>query len=219
MFDSATVSWVLTAVLLGCASFHFREVLRPHHPRDRVNNSLHGLMHVLMAAMLWNIAPSTRLAQIAVLIGAALWFITQAVARADIKMFCATGPGRLNCVYHGVTMAGAALMIVMMGYGATPGHDTVRQDGMLGMHGHHAGTTAAPVSTGATFAASPTLAILLTVFFAVAAGIFMIFLLHRLVSGTVRANVGVPRRLVYAGHSIEALGATVMAVMFATMTG
>ena len=68
-------------------------------------------MNVLMAAMLWNLVPSTMLAQIAVLAGAALWFVIQAVARPEFKILCAGSQDRLKCVYHSLTMAGAALMI------------------------------------------------------------------------------------------------------------
>ncbi|WP_442853127.1 DUF5134 domain-containing protein [Arthrobacter sp. MA-N2] len=61
--------------------------------------------------MLWNLAPTTLLAQIAVLTGAALWFTIQAVARPEFKTLCTTAQGRLKCAYHALTMAGAALMI------------------------------------------------------------------------------------------------------------
>ena len=97
------------------------EAISSHHLADRVNESLHALMNVLMAAMLWNLAPSTMLAQIAVLAGAALWFVFQAVARPEFKMLCAGSQGRLKCVYHSLTMAAAALMIAMMGQATTHG--------------------------------------------------------------------------------------------------
>ncbi len=180
-------------------------------------------MHFLMAAMLWNLAPATRLAQIAVLTGAALWFITQAVTRPDIKIFCANGQGPLKCVYHSLAMAGAALMIVMMSHGTSAGHDIVPSGGMAGMpgtHDHLAMATAAPV-TAATVTAvgpSPNLALLLTVFFAAAAVTFIILLLRFLATKTTLPHAAASQLSVRAEHSIEALGAAAMALMFATMT-
>ena len=78
-------------------------------------------MSLRRAAKLWNLAPSTMLAPIAVLTGAALWFIIQAVARPEFKILCAGKQSRLKCVYHSVSMAGAALMITMMTSHITPG--------------------------------------------------------------------------------------------------
>lgn len=212
MFNSLAVSWALTAVLLVCGSYHFLQTIRPHQLPGRVNNGLHGLMHVLMAAMLWNLAPATRLAQVFVLAGAALWFITQAVARPDIKILCAHGLGRLKCFYHGSAMAGAAVMVIMMD-GMTAGHDIVPSDGMAGMPGmrdHHPVAAATPVHL-------PNVAFLLTVFFAAAAVVFVIALLRFLPTRTSFPHASIPRLAARAEQSIEALGAAVMALMFATM--
>ena len=108
MFNIPAITWTLTVVLLLSGSYHLLQAAKPHQLTDRVNNTLHALMNILMAAMLWNLAPSTMLAQIAVLAGAALWFVIQAVARPEFKMLCAGSQGRLKCVYHSLTMAGAA---------------------------------------------------------------------------------------------------------------
>ncbi len=178
-------------------------------------------MNVLMAAMLWNLAPSTMLAQIAVLIGAAVWFIIQAVARPEFKTLCVDTLGRLKCVYHSLTMVGAALMIAMMGHVTTAGYGTAPSDGMAAMsmsHDHH--TMAAPVqtTTAATSNYSPDLAILLTVFFAAAAMIFIILLLRFRKTKTTHHNTSAPKLSIGAEQGLEALGAAVMALMFATMT-
>ena len=111
VFNTPAITWTLTAVLLLGGSYYLFQAARSRHLTDRVNNTLHALMNILMAAMLWNLAPSTVLAQVAVLAGAALWFVIQAVAQPEFKMLCAGSQGRLKCVYHSLTMAGAALMI------------------------------------------------------------------------------------------------------------
>ena len=122
MFNVPAITWTLTAVLLFSGSYHLLQAARSRHLTDRANNALHALMNVLMAAMLWNLVPSTMLAQIAVLTGAALWFVIQAVARPEFKILCAGSQGRLKCVYHSLTMAGAALMVAMMGLAPAPGN-------------------------------------------------------------------------------------------------
>ena len=180
-------------------------------------------MHLLMAAMLWHLAPATMLAQIAVLTGAALWFIIQAVARPEFKTLCADGRGRLKCVYHSLTMAGAALMIVMMAQMTTAGHGVAPSGGMAGMtgmsmsHDHHAMGTAAQTTAAATSGHSPDLAILPTVFFAAAAMVFIILLLRFRVIKNTHHNAAAPRLSARAEHGLEALGAAIMALMFTTM--
>ncbi|GAB14385.1 hypothetical protein ARGLB_068_00010, partial [Arthrobacter globiformis NBRC 12137] len=127
MFNIPALTWTLTAVLLAGGSYHLWQATRSHHLTDRVNNTLHALMNTLMAAMLWNLAPSTILAQIGLLAAAALWFIIQAVARPEYKLLCAGTQGRIKCAYHALTMAAAALMIATMTHPAThpaTGHGT-----------------------------------------------------------------------------------------------
>ena len=109
MFNIPAMTWTLTAVLLAGGGYHLWQAVRSPHPTDRVNNSLHTLMNALMAAMLWNLAPSTLLAQIALLAGAAFWFIIQALARPEFKILCTGTQGRIKCAYHALTMAGSAL--------------------------------------------------------------------------------------------------------------
>ncbi|MDQ6740647.1 MAG: DUF5134 domain-containing protein [Actinomycetota bacterium] len=221
VYSIPAMTWTLTAVLLLSATYHFLQVTRSHQLTDQVNKSLHALMHVLMAAMLWNLAPSTMLAQIAVLTGAALWFIIQAVARQEFKTFCVDTRGRLKCVYHSLTMGGAALMIAMMGHVTTAGYGTVPSGGMSGAsmsHDHHAMTAAVQITAAATSNYSPYPAILLTIFFGAAAGIFIILLLRFRKTKPTHHNAAASRLSVRAEHGLEALGATVMALMFATMT-
>ena len=219
VFNIPAITWTLTAVLLLGGSYHGLQAARTHHLTDRVNNSLHALMNVLMAAMLWNLVPSTRLAQIAVLTGAALWFVIQAVARPEFKTLCAGGQGRLKCAYHSLTMAGAALMVAMMG-----GHETTAGQGIVPAgrtsmsHDHHAMTAAAQSTAAATSDHSPDLAILLTVFFGAAAVVFLILLLRYRVTKPTLANTRAPKLALRAGHLLEALGAAVMALMVATMS-
>jgi hypothetical protein len=124
VFNIPAITWTLTAVLLAGGSYHLWQAARSPHLTDRVNNSLHALMNALMAAMLWNLAPSTLLAQIGLLAGAALWFIIQAVARSEFKILCAGTQGRLKCAYHALAMTGAALMITMMTHPTSPADHT-----------------------------------------------------------------------------------------------
>src|SRR6478735_51465 len=125
------MTWTLTAVLLAGGACQLWQAYRSAHLTDRINNILHALMNTLMAAMLWNLAPTTLLAQIGLLAGAALWFIIQAVARPEYKLLCAGTQGRIKCAYHALTMAAAALMITMMT------HPTTSQAPMPMDHAHH----------------------------------------------------------------------------------
>ncbi|QYF89191.1 DUF5134 domain-containing protein [Arthrobacter sp. PAMC25284] len=218
MFDNPGITWTLTVVLLLSGSYHFLQATRSHQLTDRINKSLHALMNVLMAAMVWNLAPSTLLAQIAVLAGATLWFVIQAVARPEFKRLCAGNQSRLKCVYHSLTMAGAALMLVMMGQMATAGQEIVPAGGMSMAHAHHTMAAADQVTAAATFDRLPGLAILLTVLFGAAAAIFMILLLRSRATQTTLGGAAAPRLSVRAEHGLEAVGAAAMAVMFATMS-
>lgn len=218
MFNIPAITWTLTAVLLLSGSYHFLQATRSHQLTDQVNKILHALMNVLMAAMLWNLVPSTMLAQIAVLTGAALWFVIQAVVRPEFKTLCAGSHGRLRCVYHSLTMAGAALMVAMMGHVATAGHGIVPAGGMSMSNAHHAMPAPAQSTAAPSFDHSPDLAILLTVLFGAAAVIFIVLLLRFRVTKTTLRNEATPRLSVRAEHGIEALGAAVMALMFATMS-
>ncbi|MGY2747489.1 hypothetical protein ACVWZ8_004671 [Arthrobacter sp. UYCu723] len=92
-----------------------------------------------MAVMLRNLAPSFMLAQIAVLTGTALWFVIQAVARPEFKTLCEGSDGRLKCAYHSINMAGAALMVAMMGHVTTTSHE-MPAGGTSTPHAHHAMT-------------------------------------------------------------------------------
>lgn len=221
LFNITAITWTLTTVLLLSGSYHLLQATRSRRITDQVNNSLHALMHVLMAAMLWNLAPSTLLVQITVLTGAALWFIIQGVARPEFKTLCANSHGRLKCLYHSLTMTCAALMIAMMAPMTTTNYQTTPSDGMAGMsmsHNHHA--MAAPVKTtaAAPIDHSPDLAILLTTVFTAAAMIFIILLLRSRPTKTTNHNKAAPKPSIRAAHGLEALGAAVMALMFATMT-
>jgi hypothetical protein len=154
VFNIPAITWTLTAVLLAGGTYHLWQAFRSRHLTDRVNNSLHALMNALMAAMLWNLAPSTVLAQIGLLAGAALWFVIQAVARPEFKILCAGTQGRLKCAYHALTMTGAALMITMMTHPTTgPGRRRPYADADAGRaprdnhrtpHHHNSGNTIRP---------------------------------------------------------------------------
>ncbi|WP_171814488.1 DUF5134 domain-containing protein [Arthrobacter dokdonensis] len=212
------ITWTLTALLLLSGSYHLRQAARSPRRTEQINNSIHALMHILMAAMLWQLAPSTVLAQITVLTGAALWFIIQAVARPEFKILCSKGPGRLKCFYHSLSMAGAATMIAMMGQMST-GTGRAPTDAMAGMsmyHGNHAMTGPAK-TTPTTIGHSPNLAILLTAVFTAAAITFIILLLRTRATQTTHYNTAAPKISKRADHALEALGAAVMALMFATM--
>lgn len=219
MFNPPAITWALTAVLLLSGSFYLFQAVRSRHLTDQANKGLHALMNVLMAAMLWNLVPSTMLAQIAVLAGAALWFVIQAVARPEFKMLCAGSQDRLKCVYHSLTMAGAALMIAMMGPAASSGPDIAPTALASAPHAHHA---AAPVSAAPSAAAPgldhlPALALPLTVFFATAMVVFIVLLLRKR-AAKATGNRSTSRHSTRIEVGLEALGAAVMALMFATMS-
>ncbi|QNE13134.1 DUF5134 domain-containing protein [Pseudarthrobacter sp. NBSH8] len=211
MFNIPAITWTLTAVLLLSGSYHLLQATKPDQLIERVNNSLHALMNLLMAAMLWNLAPSTVLAQIAVLTGAALWFIIQAVARPEFKILCTGSLSRLKCVYHSVSMAGAALMITMMTSHITPG----AAETMPLPNAHHAMPLLPRATATATLDHLPSLATPLTIIFATAALIFIALLLRTRKPATTE-----PKKTAHSPrekHSLEALGAAIMALMFATM--
>jgi hypothetical protein len=220
VFNIPAITWTLTAVLLLGGSYHLLQALRSRQLTDRVNKSLHALMNVLMAAMLWNLVPSTLLVQIAVLAGAALWFIIQAVARPEFKLLCAGRQGRLKCVYHSLSMAGAALMVAMMGQAAAAGHGAGPAHQMpMPMPATHHGMAAASQSLAApTFAHSPALAIPPAIFFTAAAVVFLILLLRHRAAANTRRPAAAPRAAARTDHGLEALGAAAMALMFTTMS-
>jgi len=220
VFHLPAITWTLTAVLLLSGSYHLWQAAQSHQLTDRVNKSLHALMNVLMAAMLWNLAPSTMLAQIGLLTGAALWFVIQAVARPEFKTLCGGSQGRLKCAYHSLTMAGAALMVAMMaGHAATTAGQGIVPAGEMSMsNAHHAMPAPAQSTAAATFDHSPDLAIPLTVFFGAAAVVFIVLLLRFRGTKPTLHHATAPRLSVRTEHALEALGAAVMALMFATMS-
>ena len=221
MFHIPALTWTLTAVLLIAGSYHLAQAVRARHLTDRVNNTLHALMNTLMTAMLWNLGPSTLLAQIAILTAAALWFTLQAVARPEFKLLCAGNQGRLKCAYHSLTMAAAATMIALMTThtptATTTGTGTTTT--AAGTHTAHHGSaytaTTAAADTTATAALGNTPAIALTLVFAAAATTFLILILRHRTTTTTHHGRKHPTR---TEHALEALGATTMALMFATMT-
>ncbi|WP_427005482.1 DUF5134 domain-containing protein [Pseudarthrobacter sp. H2] len=216
MFNIPAITCALTAVLLLSGSYHFLQATKSCQRTDQINRVLHGIMNVLMAAMLWNLVPSTVLAQIAVLTGAALWFVIQAVARSEFKTLCAGSQGRLKCLYHSLSMAGAAVMLAMMGQVTT---GPVPAGGISMSNAHHSmAHAAAPSTAAATLDHSPGLAIWLTVLFAAAAVVFIFLLARRRVTKTTLDDAATSRPSVRAEHGLEALGAAVMAMMFATMS-
>lgn len=218
VFNNPATTWTLTAVLLLSGCYYLLQAVKSRQRTDRINNALHVLMNVLMAAMLWNLVPSIMLAQIAVLSGAALWFVIQAVARPEFKALCASSQGRLKCGYHSLSMAGAALMIAMMSPWPAPRSDSALAAGMPQSYAHH-GMAAANHSAAATAATDQpsALAMLLTVCFGAAAVVFLIMLVRCRVNNSPR-HMASGHLFSRSEHALEAVGATVMALMFATMT-
>lgn len=218
MLNIPAVTWTLTVILLLSGSYYLLQAAKSHTRTDQINKSLHALMNVLMAAMLWNLAPSTILAQIAVLTGAALWFVIQAVARPEFKILCAGSQGRLKCGYHSLSMGGAAFMIAMMTHTvASPGNAT-NASGMSMSHGHHVIAGGNHNTAATAIDQQPTLAILLTVLFGAAAVIFLVLLLRSRKTANTRRKAASRRFSLRTEHGFEALGATIMALMFATMS-
>ncbi len=217
VFNIPAINWALTVVLLLSGGDHLLQATRSQHLTDQANKSLHALMNVLMAAMLWNLVPSTMLAQIAVLAGAALWFVIQAVARPEFKILCAGSQDRLKCVYHSLTMAGGALMIAMMGHAAA-GHEIALAVATSTPHAHHAIAPAVQSTVVPGLDHSSNLAIPLTVFFGTAAVVFIVLILRGRATKPATRRQSTPKHSVRAEHGHEALGAAVMALMFATMS-
>ncbi|MFC9334328.1 DUF5134 domain-containing protein, partial [Arthrobacter sp. NPDC057009] len=148
---------------------------------------------------------------------AALWFTLQAVARPEFKLLCAGNQGRLKCAYHSLTMAAAATMIALMTTHtpttATPTATGTTAASTHATHSAHHGT--ADTATTTTAALGNTPAIAFTLVFAAAATTFLILILrHRTTTTTHHGRKHSTR----TEHALEALGATTMALMFATMT-
>ena len=218
MFSLPAVTWTLTAVLLLSGSYHFLQATRSRQLTDRVNKGFHALMNVLMAAMLWNLVPATMLAQITVLTAAALWFVIQAVARPEFKILCAGHPGRLKCAYHSLSMAGAAVMVAMMGdHVTTAGPGSVPAGGTPLANAHHTMPAATQSTAAAAFDHLPDPAIPLTAFFGAAAVVFLALLLRARLTKATHRDAAASKPSVRTEHGLDALGATVMALMFATM--
>lgn len=198
VFDLPAIAWTLTLALLLGGGYYALQATRSRELTGRVNNGLHALMHVAMASMMWNLGPTALLAQMAVLIGAALWFLLQVVARPELKALCAGSRGRLKCGYHSLTMVGAALMVaMMMGHVSAAGRGDLPEVGSSVSVAHHAMSTTPSLD----------LSTLMTIFFGIAALVFVFQLVRlRLSKTTLRVE-----------HGFEALGATIMAVMFSAM--
>lgn len=215
MFNIPEITWTVTAVLVLTGSYHLLLVARSGRFVERVNNSLHAIMNAIMAAMLWNLAPSTMLAQIGALAAAALWFAIQAVARPEFKTLCVGSLSRLKCVYHSLAMAAGALMVASMGHAPITGPGTAPAAGTS--HAHHMTATAGQATTAGSSADPGLQTTLATIFFGVTAIIYTVMLIRsRATNATVRHDV-VPRMRVRAALGTEALGATVMALMFASL--
>lgn len=216
VFNVPAITWALTAVLLVTGSHHLLQATRARRFADRVNNRLHALMNALMAAMLWDLAPSTMLAQIAALTGAALWFAIRAVARPEFKTLCAGRHGRLKCAYHSLTMAAAALMVAAMGHATTRGLGSVRAGGTS--HAHHTTAAAVHVKAAGTSDQAGVLTALPTTFFGAAAVVFFVLLVRSRATKTTVRHAVAPSMSVRAAHGLEALAAAVMALVFATLS-
>ncbi|WP_166787751.1 MULTISPECIES: DUF5134 domain-containing protein [Cryobacterium] len=218
VFDLPAITWTLTAVLLLSACFYVVQATRSHQITNRVNHALSALMNVVMASMLWPLGATTMLVQIAVLAGAALWFVLQAVARPELRSLCPSSQDRLKCVYHSISMASAALMVaMMMGHVASAGQGILTQSHTALASAHHAMATAAPSTGGLKLEAAPLVAIALTTLFGTAAVVFIVLQVRRQLSKTPRRNSAHRSHSVPAEHGFEALGAAAMAVMFAAM--
>ena len=216
MFNTPAITWTLTAVLLLTGSYHLLLVTREGPLVEGINNSLHALMNAVMAAMLWNLAPSTMLAQIAALAAAALWFAIQAAARPEFKILCAGNRSRLKCVYHSLTMAAASLMVTAMGHATATNPGTFPAAGTS--NAHHMTAPTVRATTSGTPDVAGLLTALPTIFFGAAAIAFTVLLIRsRVTIYTVRPAVA-PRMPVRAALGVEALGAAVMALMFASLS-
>ena len=121
-------------------------------------------------------------------------------------------------LYHGLTMAGGAVMVAMMGLAATTHHESSRPAAMPMPHAHHAMSAATPSTPVAAIDHSPDVAIALTVLFGAAAVVFVVLLLRYRVAGISHRHAAASRLSVRTEHGLEALGAAVMALMFATMS-
>lgn len=216
VFELPAITWTLTVILLLSGSYYVLQAIRSRQLKNRVNNGLNALMNVVMASMMWHLGASTMLAQIAILTVAALWFLLQAVARPELTALCTSKQGRLKCAYHTVAMAASAVMVaLMMGQMTTAGSGTLAAGGMSMSHAHHTMPATAP-SNGAALGHSLDLTALLALVFGAAAIVFLVLLLRLQVMKSA-LHTADPKFSVRAEHGFEAVGAAVMAVMFAAM--
>lgn len=216
VFNIPAITWTLTVFLLVSGSYQVLQAAKSQQRTDQINKCLYALMNALTVTMLWNLAPSTMLAQVAVLAVAALWFFIQAVARPEFKTICAGSHGRLKCAYHGITMAAVALMVAVMGR-VTIG-ENVAPSGTSMPHAQHAMMVQIHGMPSATLDHSPDVAIFLTIVFGVAAVVFTVLLLRFRVPATTLPKTADSKPSVKAEQALEALGAAAMALMFATMS-
>lgn len=215
MLDNPAMTWAFTALLLLSGSYHVVQAARSRHLTVQANQGLHALMNILMAALLWNLIQATMLAQIALLAGAALWFVVQAVARPEFKILCVGSHSRLKCIYHSITMAGAAAMVAMMGTGHLANDQSLPADAISTPPAHHHMSESPHLPLAQGLEPSVALTGLLAVFFATAAVIFFVLLLGNPLAK--RTRTAAPRSPARMEHGVEATGATIMALMFATM--
>ena len=213
VFDLPVITWTLTAALFLTGGYFLVQAKRSREITDLVNNSLHSFMAVLMASMLWNFGTSTLFVQIVILIGAALWFLLQVVARPELKKLCAGRHSRLRCSYHSLTMVGAAFMATMMMGHATSGQEVFSAGGAAMTH--HSMSESAASTALLNFSPDP--AMVLTGFFGVSTVVFLVLLGRFRVTSSTAQPVGSPLAI-RVEHGVEALGAAVMTVMFAAMS-
>ncbi|MFJ4286864.1 DUF5134 domain-containing protein [Paenarthrobacter nicotinovorans] len=212
VFASSTVTWALTAVIVVSVGYYVLRAARSPQLPQRINSMLHALMNSFMAAMLWNVGASVVLAQIAVLAGAAMWFMIQAVAKPQFKLTFAC-QGKHKSAYHAFTMVAAACMIATMSlhlHGST--HESESQGRPLGMTHHQVQVTEANSASNLTVDQLAALALPLAVVFGGAA-LILIFGAVRIY----RRRESALRRSACSEHCFEAIGAAAMALMFASL--
>lgn len=216
MIQDMTLRWVVTLLFVFSAAVCVQTIVANRHSAANVvSHSLHAIMAIAMAVMVWpRGAELPPRAPMIFFLVAALWF---AVSTARVA-----GHRAAN-VYHAFMMLAMSWMYAAMGGLNLPkASDSALMDGMPGMpgmdasagHGGHAGHSGHSMSgTGGAEPATWVGALnwMCTIGFSIAA----VFWLYRLI--TVRLQSSEERSHQFVGILCQLAMATGMAIMFGVM--
>lgn len=187
-------------LLVGLAAFHVSESFRGHIT-TRVNAVLHALMASTMSAMLFELE-LPLLPQIILFPVASLWFIIQAFGRSELNMSGSLGD-RIRHLYSACSMFAVAMMLYMS-HGVTSREPAPQ----MGNVHSHTSTTAYPLHFSYSIPEAMS-----SIFLAGAIAFGFVFIASALRRIRSLQKVHGNRRL--SSYAIEAMSASLMAVMFA----